>query len=84
MTIMGKTHFTYLKSSKNKSQVETAIFFVKLVGCKTASPPPVPDVGEETSNKKQAMSRLHSQPHRLLVVATFHMGKTRSTFACII
>ena len=51
MTIIGKTYFTYLKSRKNKISSRNCNFFffffffflVRLVRCKQASPPPVPD-----------------------------------------
>ena len=89
MTIMGKTHFTYLKSSKNKISSRNCIFlfvclFVRLVWCKTARPQPVPDCqGKDFNQTKRGVkaAQLASSPSGKIHVSH---GKTRSAFAYII
>ena len=76
MTIIGNTHLSYLKSGKNKiSSFRNSNYFERLVRCKTASPPPVPDCRGRHFKRKQAVSRLHRQPHSFLVKTMLHIGK---------
>ena len=76
MTIIGKTYFTYLKSRKTKILSTNCNMSCKTGSMQNSKPTTCKrTVGEEISNKNQAESRLHSQPHRLLVEAIFHTGK---------
>ena len=75
MTINGKTQFTYLKSSINKTRVETALFLVRQVRCKTAWPLPVPDCRGRDFKQKPGGVKAAQSAHHLLVQATFHTRK---------